>query len=153
MSGFLALIARQLRKDLAVCIEWMKSGTRKAAVSDATEARLLEATMCEENMVESFRVLKSESGVVTLRQLDSLLRNVAGLERDRFTDKLATLLKADASTEIKMKYGNFRSFMSVLAQRIIFARSQARAHRAYRDAEGDCLLREKVYSCAGRTCK
>ena len=141
MSGFLALIARQLRKDLAVCIEWMKSGTRKAAVSDATEARLLEATMCEENMVESFRVLQSESGVVTLRQLDSLLRNVAGLERDRFTDKLATLLKADASTEIKMKYGNFRSFMSVLAQRIIFARSQARAHRAYRDAEGDCLLR------------
>ena len=64
----------------------------RAEVADVSS---LEATMCEENMVESFRVLQSESGVVTLRQLDSLLRNVAGLERDRFTDKLATLLKTE----------------------------------------------------------
>ena len=145
-SGFLALLARQWRKDLSICIQWMKAGTRKATSAAAAETLLADAMTCEEDMVELFRMLKNDgSDKVTLCQLDKVLYEIAELEGERFRDELAKLLKVDEArlSGVLMGYEDFRCFLSVVAQRVVFAKMQGRAYRAYRDAEGQRFLQDE----------
>ena len=140
-TGFLALVARQWRKDLSNILQRMRIGSRKGRCVDAAEALLSKTTMREEDLEEAFQMtLKRRSDkTVSLHDLGPLLTQITGLDDRLFLQRLARLLRVDA-TDIIIDIKRFKGLLSLIAQRLVFARSQRRAACAYRDEEDQLRL-------------
>ena len=141
LTGCLALFSRQVRKDVRWCVQLMKVGTQKAALAAAAEHLAVEVSMREENLYEAFRVITTTNGKNTVSLAETTELIYATTDKRNFIPKLAELLHVEAG-DIEMDYRTFRGFMSLLAQRTIFAKAQGRAARAYRDVDDACRLRE-----------
>ncbi len=140
LTGALAVLARQWRKDLSVLLQWMKNGSKKAARAEAADELMIESTLREEDLEEAFRVVCAgkASNKVSLRDIGPLVKQLTGIDERQFVRKLAKALNVDAQRAL-LDFRCFRRFLSVVAQRLEFARTQQRAARAYREQEERCL--------------
>ena len=144
LSGFLALLSRQLRKDVKRMVEWMKKGTGKAALAEAENDFAVATMMREEDLAELFRKTLADINnkrrnrnrgakkAVNLADLEPHLVPLA-LGMSQFVPELVAKLGTSAE-RLHMDYFRYRAFMSTLAQRAAYAVAQCRAARAYRAA-------------------
>ena len=140
MSGFLALVARQLRNNVKWSVQWMKVTAQKAVLAASAEELAYDKQMREENLADAFCRIAANSGkkTVSLAELGPLIERISN--KQNFVVQLADLLKIEASM-VELDYRAFRGFCSIIAQRTAYAKMQVQASRAYRDVENQCLLK------------
>ena len=136
-TGSLAVLSRQLRKDVQVMVQWMQESTGKAVVAQYHQELLGEGDVREELIREYFRVLTrreyqySRIQYVALSDIGPMISEM-GVDEE-FLDMLnARTCLGMRKDEVLMDFDTFRNFLSILAQRLGYARSQARAFEMYR---------------------
>ena len=136
-SGSLAVISRQLRKDVQLVLQWMKRSTGKAVVAKMQEELLNEGNVREELLQEYFRVLTRPEFRYSRRPCVAL-SDMAGIVKEMgISDDFIDMLKSRTGLflckeETFLEFDVFRDFLSLIAQRLGYARAQERAFEMYR---------------------
>ena len=114
MSGFLALVARQLRNNVKWSVQWMKVTAQKAVLAASAEELAYDKQMREENLADAFCRIAANSGkkTVSLAELGPLIERISN--KQNFVVQLADLLKIEASM-VELDYRAFRGFCSLLS--------------------------------------
>ena len=123
-------------------IEWMRQSTNKAMLVGAAEAFVLERYEQEEDIQEMFRWRSSDGESITLADTVDILAS-CGLKRGQsgFVAQLSGLLGFAHPSEVRLDFQGYRGFLSLVAQRIGYAKETARARAAYFDKDDANRLR------------
>ena len=117
-------------------IEWMRQSTNKAMLIGAAEAFMLKRYEQEENIEEMFRLRSSSDGEsLTLADIEDVLARCGLKPQSGFVEQLSVLLGFAHPSEVRLDFQGYRGFLSLVAQRIGYAKETARARAAYFDQD------------------